>query len=302
MYRLIGAASGWGAQLRACEEGPDILRSWGILEKLRQHNIPISSWKMLYPEKRAKRERVPLALALPLIYHLNLELAKEVEAAFSSFEFPIVFGGDHSIAVGTWNGVYQHCQKERSLPLGLIWIDAHMDAHTPQTTPSGAWHGMPLAALLGYGDPMMAALIQKEPVLLPENVCLIGVRSFEEGEAALLDRLNVRIFFMEEVQKKGMETVMGEALAHIGSGKKSFGVSLDLDVITPEEAPGVGSPAPHGIHFNDLLNGLKGLQDEKKLLAFEVVEYNPERDHHARTARLCYDILLAIIKGEKVRG
>lgn len=298
MYRLVGAATGWGAKIRACEEGPDILQQSGLLEKLRAQKIPIDSWKILYPEKRAKEENISLAHSLPLVHHLNLSLAREVQNILSSNAFPIVLGGDHAIAVGTWNGVYQHSKKQDLLPLGLIWIDAHMDAHTPQTSPSGAWHGMPLAGLLGYGDFRMAALIDKKPVLLPENVCLIGTRSFEEGEAALLKRLNVRIFFMEEVEEKGMQTVMREALAHVKRGTKCFGVSLDLDVMPPEEAPGVGSPAPGGIPFEELLKGLKVLQHEDELVAFELVEYNPRRNHHERTAHLCYEILSTVMKRE----
>src|SRR5271154_5463021 len=111
MYQLIGAASGWGAQIRACEEGPEILQESGILEKLKSADIAISSWKTLYPEKRAKDESIPLSLALPLVHKFNLSLAEAVRHALAAKAFPIVLGGDHSIAVGTWNGVYQHCKK-----------------------------------------------------------------------------------------------------------------------------------------------------------------------------------------------
>jgi arginase len=286
MYRLIGAASGWGAQLKACEEGPDTLLESGLL----------GAFPILYPEKRAKDHRIPLDQTLPLVHHFNLSLAREVKKVLDAGDFPIVLGGDHSIAVGTWNGVYQHSKKQHRLPLGLIWIDAHMDAHTPQTTPSGAWHGMPLAGLLGYGDPKMAQLFEKTPVLFPEHLCLIGIRSFEEGEAKLLDELNVRIFFMEEIAQKGMRAVMRAAIDHVKRGTKSFGVSLDLDVMSPEEAPGVGSPESNGIPFRDLLEALKLLPQEDHLVAFELVEYNPERNQHERTAHLCYEILAAVRK------
>jgi len=160
---------------------------------------------------------------------------------------------------------------------------------------------MPLAALLGQGDPKMAALIDKEQVLFPEHTCLIGVRSFEAGEAELLRSLNVRVFFMEEVHEKGMETVMREALTHVKRGVKYFGVTLDLDVITPEEAPGVGSPEKDGIKTADLLKALSLLQKESSLLAFELVEYNPPFNQHEKTARLCYEILSTIMKGNDNR-
>src|SRR5207248_1568284 len=136
-----------------------------------------------------------------------------------------------------------------------------------KTTPSGAWHGMPLAGLLGHGESKMAQLFQKDPVLFPEHLCLIGVRSFESGEVELLRSLNVRIFFIDEVKEKGMESVMKEALVHVKRGAKHFGVSVDLDVIDPKEAPGVGSPEENGLSVEELLKGLSLVKKEQTLLA-----------------------------------
>lgn len=319
MFRLIGAASGWGAQIRECEEGPEILKEKHLLERLQEIQIPISDFVILYPKKRAKEEHLALSESLPVIHDFNLRLAKEVQECLEAHEFPIILGGDHSIAVGTWNGVYQFFKKIHTLPMGLIWIDAHMDAHTTQTTPSGAWHGMPIAGLLGHGDPKMADLmghademavsallgggdnsmsnlLQKEPVLLPSNLCLIGSRSFEEGEVELLQRLNVRIFFAEEVKKIGMEAAVEQAIDHVSRHTKAFGVSLDLDVITPEEAPGVGSPEEGGITTKELLKGISILKSKKKFKAFELVEYNPKRNHFEKTANICFEILKTIMK------
>ena len=308
MHRMIGAASGWGAQRHECEEGPHILKEAGLLEKLRKDKIAISQWKMLYPERQAKDINLSKREALPIINDFNSKLAEEVERTLRAKEFPIILGGDHSIAVGTWNGAYRYFEEMESLPMGLIWIDAHMDSHTPKTTPSGAyhgmplaallgaWQGMPLAALLGYGEPMISEQQPKEPVLLPENICLVGTRSFEEGEAELLRRMNVRIFFSREIEEKGMEKVMQEAIAHVTKKTKVFGVSLDLDVITPEEAPGVGSPEKNGVKTKDLLKGLALLRNHPNFKAFEIVEYNPQRNHHAQTAALCYQILSQVMK------
>lgn len=292
MYRLIGAASGFGASIRACEEGPEILKENNLLEKLREEGISVSDFKILYPHKRAKTEEIPLSKSLPIIHEFNLRLADEVEKTLDSGEFPIILGGDHSIAVGTWNAVYQFF----NLPLGLIWIDAHMDSHTPETTPSGAWHGMPLAGLLGYGKPEMAKLKSKEPVLRPENLCLVGIRSFEKGEAELLQRLKVRIFFEDEIKEKGIEAVLKEALTHVKRHTKAIGVSLDLDVISPEEAPGVGSPEEGGLSAKELIKALALLKNEPTLKAFEMVEYNPKRNQHLKTAELCFDILSTVLK------
>lgn len=294
-YQFIGAATGWGAQIRECELGPERLKEEQLIEKLRERKFSVSELALLYPLKKAREAKVPLIETLSLVHEFNLHLEKEVEKALELGHFPVVLGGDHSIAVGTWNGVYQFYKRKERLPLGLIWIDAHMDAHTPKTTPSGAWHGMPLAGLLGYGDPAMSRLIQDEPVLSPENLCLIGARSFEEGEAELLERLNVRIYFEKEVQKRGMEAILKEALSHVSQHSKVLGVSLDVDVVCPEEAPGVGSPEKGGVPAQELLKALSLLRNYKQFKAFELVEYNPQKDPHKQTAKLCLDILSQVL-------
>ncbi len=301
MYQLIGAASGWGAQIRACEEGPEILKTY-LFNRLREEGFPISSWETLYPAKRAKEELILLVDSLSLIHDFNARLADSVEKTLISQEFPIVIGGDHSVAVGTWNGAYQFFKKQRSLPLGLIWIDAHMDAHTLETTPSGAWHGMPLAGLLGYGVDAMAKLKEQEPILLPEHLCLIGTRSFEEGEAELLKRLKVRIYMVEEVRERGFASVLKEAIDYVSSRTKVFGVSLDLDAIDPQEAPGVGSPADGGIAAQDLLRALPLLEEQEAFKVFELVEYNPHRDRLCKTADLCFEILKAKMQQPAIRA
>ncbi len=294
-YRLIGAASGWGAKLRECEQGPEVLRDEQIVEKLREREFPVSELKILYPEKKATEATVPFPEALSLIRDFNLRLSKEVETTLESGQFPVVLGGDHSIAVGTWNGAYQFFNKSNELPMGLIWIDAHMDAHTPKTSPSGAPHGMPIAGLLGHGDDALAKLKQNDPVLSPENLCLVGIRSFEDGEAQLLKRLNVRIYFDKEVQERGIEEVLKEAISYVSRQTKVFGVSVDLDVICPEEAPGVGSPEKGGVHSHDLLTALSHLKHHKEFKVFELVEYNPKKNHHKQTAKLCLEILSQVM-------
>ncbi len=294
-YSFIGAASGWGAQIRECEQGPEILREEKVIEELRNRKFPVGDIQMLYPEKRAKETFIPLSDVLTLIHKFNLHLADEVEKVLEEGGFPIVLGGDHSIAVGTWNGAYQFFKKKPELPMGLIWVDAHMDAHTSQTSPSGAWHGMPLAGLMGFGDVAMSQLKQSDPILLPENLCLVGARSFEEGELDLLKRLNVRIYFADEVEKRGIEEVFKEAISYVTRKAKIFGVSLDLDVICPEEAPGVGSREKGGIHAKDLICALAPLSKNKQFKVFELVEYNPIRNHHKQTAKLCVEILSSVL-------
>ena len=274
---FIGANSCWGAQIRTCEEGPDQLKNAGLLEVL-----PHATWESLYPSKRFAQENVPLSISLPLIIDFNERLRNAVQKTLERKELPIIIGGDHSIAVGTWSGVAAHIAK----PMGLLWIDAHMDAHTPETSPSGAWHGMPLAALLGHGEKAWV-----KPIIKPENLCLIGTRSFEAGEQALLKRLNVRIYEMAEVKKRGFKAVLAEATQHICKHTAGYGISLDVDVVDPIDAPGVGSPEQGGIRGKELLEGLHGVLKDPRLKAFEMVEFNPTLDSQEKTAHLCIQIL-----------
>lgn len=289
IYQIIGAASGWGAQKRACEEGPDALKAWGILAGFAKHSI-------LYPKTRFREKNIPLSDSLSLIAEFNDALADQVIGAMQQDHFPVVIGGDHSVAVGTWNGVGGFLSKQSKKPLGLIWIDAHMDAHTPETTLSGAWHGMPLAALLGRGAKELSELRRSQPIVLPQHVCLIGIRSFEDGEAKLLKDLNVRIYFMEEVERRGLSPVLREAIAHVAKECVGYGVSLDIDVVDPKEAPGVGSPEPGGIGGEELLQSLQLLANDERLKAFEMVEFNPFLDVDRKTCELCRQILMTVLK------
>ncbi len=287
-YHVIGACSCWGAQVRACERGPEDLVEGQVFERLQRQGVSIREVEMLFPDKLARNEEVPLAQSLPLIRDFNLRLMKTVRKAVQNGSFPVVLGGDHSIAVGTWNAF--------DVPFGLLWIDAHLDSHTEKTTPSGAYHGMPAAALLGHGIPEMAHLVKKHPVLKPQNLAFIGARSFEKGETELLSKLNVKVYFMDEVHERGLKEIIPEAIAHVMRGVSHYGVSLDLDVFNVEEAPGVGSPEEGGIRKGELLPLLSQLSKDPRLLAFELLEFNPERDIDHKTRELVFEILQKVMK------
>ena len=170
-----------------------------------------------------------------------------------------------------------------------------MDSHTPATSPSGAVHGMPLACLLGYGPPSLVALGGPGPKLRPENVCLVGVRSFEPEEAHLLDELGVRIFDMDEIERHGLNVVMGEALDLCQRNTAGFGLTLGLDAINPVHAPGVGSPESGGICGKDLAKSLEQIGDHPNLVGVEIAEFNPDRDVERKTAALVYRLLAAMV-------
>lgn len=184
-------------------------------------------------------------------------------------------GGDHACAVGTWSGVAESIKKKGSL--GLLWIDAHMDAHTPETSESGNIHGMPLAALLGYGDKRLTSILSPTPKILPSNVALIGIRSYEAGEQALLEKLGVRIYYMPEIRARGLQNVIREAVDIVTKQTIGYGISFDLDSLDPHTIKAVGTPVEDGIMPQEMLDALPSLIQEK-LIAFEFVEYNPQRD------------------------
>ena len=271
---VIGAASCAGAPDPGCAEGPDALRRYRVF-----HDTPLQhvEWDAILRVPRAQQDTPLHAVA-----SLGARLADEVAAVLRAGNFPLVVGGDHSCAIGTWSGVHR-ALTDRG-PLGLIWIDAHMDSHTFATTPSGQIHGMPLACLLGHGDATLTSIDGAEAKLRPEHVCLIGVRSFEAGEAALLHRLGVRVFEMAEIRRRGLTEVFDEALAIVRHGTAGFGVSVDLDALDPEEEPGVGTPVPGGLTRAELADALSRLRGDPAFVAMEIVEYNPRRDRGHATA------------------
>jgi len=279
---VIGAASGLGARDRGCEDGPLFLRA---LRAFQGDSVPIAWEGMLRPDRQAS----PFAATVELCTGLAARVRGLLEAGI----FPLVVGGDHSCAVGTWSGVHQWLGNRGAL--GLVWIDAHMDSHTFATTPSGALNGMPLACLLGQGEKELTGIGGPGPKLRPEHVCLLGVRSCEEGEAAFLKGLGVRVIGMEEIRGRGMDATLAEAVAIASGGTAGYGVSLDLDVLDPAEEPGVGSPEPRGVRCAELEQALRRLRGDPALLAMEIVEYNPYHDRGLLTASAAKALFRAVL-------
>ncbi len=281
--RIIGAASGWGARDRRCQAGPDSLRyHYGLVPRLRQQGIPIS-WE------NTVRPPVDSDSVVTAVQFFCAELSQVTSRVVTRGELFAVLGGDHSCAIGTWSGVAQ--VRREAGPIGLIWIDAHMDAHLPETSPSGALHGMPVACLLGLGAPQLTTIADYSPKLLPAHVALIGVRSFEREEHQLLRQLGVKIFFMDEVRCRGFGSVFQEALERVQDGTMGFGMSIDLDAIDPEDAPAVGSPVPRGIVKEEFVAFLRQFSSDSRFLGLEIAEYNPALDETQLTATLICELL-----------
>jgi arginase len=285
---LIGVASGMGAPDRGCAEGPPHLVAQGMLERLAARGADVVLHAMLEP-RYAER------------YHAISELASRIARAVADViaagRFPVVLGGDHSCAIGTWSGAAAALAAKG--PLGLVWVDAHMDSHTRATSWSGMPHGMPLAALLGYGEarPIAAeaASTVVEGHLDPRYVALVGVRSHEPEEAALLDRLGVKVFDQQAVDARGVGDALGKAVAIARAAAGGYGLSVDLDAVDPGDAPGVGTPVAGGVPGRELVAALGACCGDARFVALEIVEYNPHRDKADRTARLVEDMIAAAL-------
>ena len=221
---------------------------------------------------------------------LSAKLAVTTEALTRAHRRFVSLGGDHSAAIGLWSGV---ARANSAGSFGLIWIDAHMDAHTFTTTPSMMIHGMPIACLLGHGDPALTGLAGQRPALLPEHLCLIGTRSWEDGEAALLESLGVRVIKMPEVESRGFAAALDEAITIATDGTTSFGVSIDIDAFDPAEITGTGILVPDGLSGNDVAQALRRLRGRANLAGLEIAEYNPHRDRDHQTAKLIGDLIIA---------
>ena len=288
---LIGAAWGLGGPEPGCGEAPAALIPM-IAAEFQRCGVPVEAGPILSPSRTERRRQLAVSKLCGL-------LASAVADSVERGRLPCVLGGDHSCAGGTWTGVARAIREKMRGSLGLVWIDAHMDAHTPRTSHTGRLHGMPLAWLLGEDDDPLYGLATG--VLEPKHVALIGVRSFEPEEKARLDHLGVRVVYMEEVGRRGIASVLDEALAIATRGTKAFGVSIDLDVVTPDEAPAVGTPVPDGVSGAELGGALEGIGSRSDLAAIELVEYTPRLDPTGRTAQVAVDLLTSALCGKSGR-
>lgn len=280
----IGYASGIAANDPNCGYGPLVLKKSRFLRKL-----PLKWEKILRCTKN-----VAGLDTIPYVATLCRQLAKLTYQLSKRGKKFLVVGGDHTSAIGTWSGVAESLPKNKNL--GLIWIDAHMDSHTVQNTQSNNVHGMPLACLLGYCPSKLSNIGKRYPKLLPQNICLIGVRSYEASEAALLKKLRVKIFFMKDVKKLGIKKVITQAIKKMNKNTECYGISLDLDALDPVDIPGVGLPESDGICAQKLLAALKSIDLTRKFCGAEIVEFNPKNDQKQKTEKYIAEIINTLYK------
>lgn len=275
---IICVPSALGAPDAGAAFGPGALRQAGLLTALHRAGRAADWVDELFP---LSNQHGWAALA-----QLCRRLAARVAESLENNHLALVVGGDHAIAVGTWRGAADACAGR----IGLLWLDAHLDAHTGDDTPSGNPHGMPLALLLGEGDARLA-----RRGIAPQNICVVGARDWEPEEHARLTRLGVRVFDAAEIGRRGLAEVMREALLRVRAGTVGFGISCDLDVFDPAEAPGVNSPSAGGRPACEWLAGLRGLAAQPDCVALEIVEYDPTRDLGGLTARLAVQLVSALL-------
>ncbi len=274
IYPCIGLGSGIGAGTFGSGAAPEFLKKHLDCQKLHWR-------KILVPDEIPKNKFDHIA-------NINRQFAKEAMNLAKEISFFFSFGGDHSTALGTWSGA---AEGYRDLgDLGLIWMDAHMDMHTEKTSESGNIHGMPLAALMGYGDKRLTGILSTAPKVKPENTALIGIRSFEDPELQLAKQLGVTIYFIEDVIEKGLESILDEVINNLSRKTAGYGVSFDLDMVDPAFVKGTGTPVSNGVHADEAIAAM-GLFVKHPPAAFELVEYNPLLDEDQETFRFIQNLL-----------
>jgi arginase len=248
-----------------------------------------------------KKEGDPHAKYLKEITATCTKHADTVFKTLEAGKVPLVLGGDHSVAAGTMAGVaeFYRQQRRQDQKVGLIWIDAHADINTPDTSPTGNVHGMPLAAILGLGPPDLANICGFSPKVQPENCVLVGVRDIDAREKENIKDTGIEVYTMRDIDERGMRTVIEEALRVAGRGTAGYHVSLDMDWIDPEDAPGVGTPVRGGASYREGHLAMEIIADHGRMSSFEIVEVNPVIDEHNRTADLAVELALSAF-GKKI--
>jgi arginase len=292
---LLGAAFSAGGAHPGCRHAPEVFRErefrpWRRRLARQQLTLAVF-WAGIVRQETAQALPMRFPQALAALTRNNRRLMRSTARLRRGGMLPVVIGGDHSCAIGTWTGIAMAHRQ----PLGLLWIDAHLDAHTPDSSASQRLHGMPLAVLLGEGNAELTGMGKLTPVIDPRYCAVIGVRSYEDEEPLRLARLGVRFYTREEIDRRGLPAVLGEAWRQVAAAPGGFGVSLDLDVLDPMLAPGVSVPEHGGLHPDKLARILSMQPLKHRLRGLELVELNPQRDPQGKTLRLLPQLMTSLL-------
>jgi len=297
--RVIGVPLDLGQSRRGVDMGPSAVRVAGLearLEALGHIVEDGGNVAVAIPEQ--KKEGLPNAKYLKEITATCTKHAELVLKTLEAGKVPLSLGGDHSMAAGTVAGVAEFYRKQNQ-HIGFIWIDAHTDINTPDSSPSGNVHGMPLAAIMGLGPAELGNIFNFSPKVRPENCVLVGVRDIDAIEKQNVHRAGIEVLTMRDIDERGMRTVMEEALRMAGRGTAGYHVSLDMDWVDPEDAPGVGTPVRGGATYRESHLAMEIIADHGRMLSLEIVEVNPVIDEHNQTADLAVELALSAF-GKKI--
>src|SRR5271163_3080622 len=297
--RIIGVPMDLGQSRRGVDMGPSALRGAGLQARINQIGVnveDIGNLEVKQPEEMQVCEK--RAKYLQEITETCKDLAITVDKSLGEGFLPLVLGGDHSIAAGVAAGVSSFYRKDKK-QIGYLWLDAHGDMNTPESSPSGNVHGMPLASIMGYGPPELTELAGIKPMVEPRNVALVGIRDLDAKERRLVKESGVHIFTMRDIDERGMREVMADALRFASDDTAGISVSLDMDFVDPSDAPGVGTPVRGGVTYREAHLALEMIADSKLLESFELVEINPVIDVHNTTAALGVELVLSGL-GKKI--
>jgi arginase len=290
---IIGVPMDLGADRRGVDMGPSAIRYADLSEKLAAlgHEVEdLGDVGVIIPETHHFGD--PHAKYLTEIAEACGRLAALVLRTAESGRTPLVLGGDHSIAAGTMAGMAE-ASRRANRSLGLIWFDAHADMNTPEISPSGNVHGMPMAAILGYGPQALADIMGRGPKVDPGRIAMIGIRDVDVAERDLVLKSGVRVFTMKEIDRRGIGAVMDEAIAIAARDTDGIAVTLDADFLDPDESPGVATPVRGGATYREAHLAMEMIADTKKLASFELTEINPILDVRNKTAHFGVDLILS---------
>jgi arginase len=292
---LIGVPIDLGADRRGVEMGPSAIRCAGMISRLERLGYTVHDEGDLVVRRPKSYGGHGASLKfLDEIADVCDALHREVEGAVRKERFPLVVGGDHSIAFGTIAGMLQHKKN-----LGVIWFDSHADMNTADSTPSGNIHGMSLAVALGLGHSRLTEIGGADQKIDPSKVVIIGARSLDKGERALIRELGVKVYTMHDIDRLGMTKVMEETILRVTDGTDGVHLSLDMDGLDPEDAPGVGTPVIGGISYREGHLAMELLSEAGCVTSAELVEVNPILDHMNKTAKVGVELICSLM-GEKI--
>lgn len=293
---IIGVPSDYGQLRRGVDMGPSAIRYADVSERIEALGYEVKDEGDIIVKRAATNTQLDTNLKnLKEVVEVCTQLSNKVSEVIGQGRFPLVLGGDHSVAIGTLAGLAAHYEN-----LGVIWYDAHADLNTPATSPSGNIHGMPLAVSIGLGDERLVSIGGAAPKIKPENIVIIGARSVDPGERALIREKGIKVYTMHEIDRMGMTRIIEETVAYLKKRKvDGVHLSLDLDGLDPLYTPGVGTPVPGGITYRESHLAMEMLEEEGMITSAEFVEVNPILDERNKTADVAV-ALMGSLFGEKL--